>query len=76
MENELRFINDDIKSKYIDGTEVVGIGSEGCVYDFYNKVNKINKKTYTRRKRNEYIFYLRAKIGEYHLHFFTKSKSS
>lgn len=41
MENELRFINDDIKSKYIDGTEVVGIGSEGCVYDFYNKVNKI-----------------------------------
>ena len=34
MENELRFINDDIKSKYIDGTEVVGIGSEGCVYDF------------------------------------------
>ena len=39
-------------------------------------INKINKKTYTRRKRNEYIFYLRAKIGEYHLHFFTKSKSS
>ena len=38
-------------------------------------INKINKK-HTRRKRNEYIFYLRAKIGEYHLHFFTKSKSS
>jgi hypothetical protein len=43
--------------------------TEVCIYE-------INKKTYTRRKRNEYIFYLRAKIGEYHLHFFTKSKSS
>lgn len=40
MINELRYINEEeLEKAEIYAGEVIGVGSEGCVHDFYNKIN-------------------------------------
>lgn len=56
MINELRYIDEEaLEKKELYVGEVIGVGSEGCVHDFYNKINsfieskgkeKLNKLRY------------------------------